>query len=90
MVGGSSNLMSGYFHRMKPNDFKLKSAFGEIEGANIVDWCIDYEELEPYYEKVERVVGVSGEVKKHKFLGGQVIPILLGVPESKYSNKKSV
>lgn len=68
MVGGSSNLMSGYFHRMKPNDFKLKSVFGEIKGANVVDWCIDYEELEPYYEKVERVVGVSGEVKKHKFL----------------------
>lgn len=68
MVGGSSNLMSGYFHRMKPNDFKLKSVFGEIEGANVVDWPISYDELEPYYEKVERVVGVSGVVKKHKFL----------------------
>ena len=68
MVGGSSNLMSGYFHRMKPNDFKLKTVFGAIEGANIVDWAISYEELEPYYEKVERVVGVSGVVKKHKFL----------------------
>jgi choline dehydrogenase-like flavoprotein len=68
MVGGSSNLMSGYFHRMKPNDFKLKSVFGEVKGANIVDWCISYEDLEPYYEKVERVVGVSGEVVKHRFL----------------------
>ena len=68
MVGGSSNLMSGYFHRMKPNDFKLKSVFGKVEGANVVDWCINYEDLEPYYEKVERVVGVSGKVVKHKFL----------------------
>ncbi|MDF1874842.1 GMC family oxidoreductase [Sulfurimonas sp. SAG-AH-194-I05] len=68
MVGGSSNLMSGYFHRMKPNDFKLKSVFGEVKGANVVDWCINYEDLEHYYEKVERVVGVSGEVKKHSFL----------------------
>lgn len=68
MVGGSSNLMSGYFHRMKPNDFKLKSFFGEVKGANVVDWCIDYEELEPYYEKVERVVGVSGKVVQHRFL----------------------
>jgi len=67
MVGGSSNLMSGYFHRMKPNDFRLKSVYGDIEGANIVDWAISYEELEPYYEKVERVVGVSGAVTKHKF-----------------------
>lgn len=68
MLGGSSNLMSGYFHRMKPNDFKLKSVFGEIKGANVVDWCISYADLELYYEKVERVIGVSGDAKKHKFL----------------------
>ena len=68
MLGGSSNLMSGYFHRMKPNDFKLKSVFGEVKGANVVDWCISYEDLEPYYEKVERVIGISGEVVKHSFL----------------------
>ena len=67
MVGGSSNLMSGYFHRMKPNDFRLASVYGEIEGANVVDWAISYEELEPYYTKVEEVVGVSGNVVKHKF-----------------------
>ncbi|WP_345991196.1 GMC family oxidoreductase [Sulfurimonas sp. HSL-1716] len=68
MVGGSSNLMSGYFHRMKPNDFKLLSTYGKIEGANIVDWMIDYKELEPYYDKVEKIVGVSGRVVKHPFL----------------------
>ncbi|WP_321777466.1 GMC family oxidoreductase [Sulfurimonas sp.] len=61
MVGGSSNLMSGYFHKMKPNDFKLRSVYGEIKGANVVDWPISYEELEPYYEKVKEVVGVSGD-----------------------------
>ncbi|MBU0721636.1 GMC family oxidoreductase [bacterium] len=68
MVGGSSNLMSGYFHRMKPDDFRLKSVYGAIEGANIVDWPIGYEDLEAYYEKVERIIGVSGLVKKHAFL----------------------
>ncbi len=61
MVGGSSNLMSGYFHKMKPNDFKLKSVYGEIKGANVEDWPISYEELEPFYEKVKEVVGVSGD-----------------------------
>jgi len=68
MVGGSSNLMSGYFHRMKPVDFKLRSAFGAIEGANVVDWPIDYDMLEPYYDRVEKVVGVSGRVTQHRFL----------------------
>ena len=67
IVGGSSNFMSGYFHRLKPVDFKLKSTFGAIKGANVVDWCIDYSELEAYYEKAERLVGISGEVTPYKF-----------------------
>ncbi len=62
-VGGSSNFMSGYFHRLKPVDFKLRSTFGPIEGANVVDWPIAYEDLEPYYAKVERLVGVSGKAE---------------------------
>jgi len=65
MVGGSSNLMSGYFHRLKPEDFRLLSEFGPIEGANVVDWPISYEDLEPYYAKVEQLVGVSGRVVDH-------------------------
>jgi len=65
VVGGSSNFMSGYFHRLKPIDFRLKSEFGEIKGANVADWPISYDELEPYYAMVEREVGVSGRVVKH-------------------------
>lgn len=65
-VGGSSNFMSAYFHRLKPKDFRLKSEYGAIEGANIVDWPITYDELEPYYAKVEKVIGVSGKVVPHK------------------------
>jgi choline dehydrogenase-like flavoprotein len=68
MVGGSSNLMSGYFHKMHENDFRLKSAYGEIEGANVADWPISLEELEPYYEKVKKVVGVSGDGMEYKAL----------------------
>ncbi|MBL4822167.1 MAG: GMC family oxidoreductase [Colwellia sp.] len=65
VVGGSSNFMSGYFHRLKPIDFRLKTEFGAIAGANIVDWPISYAELEPYYAIVEREVGVSGRVVEH-------------------------
>lgn len=65
MVGGSSNLMSGFFHRLKPKDFRLLSEFGAIEDANIADWPINYEDLEPYYAKVEQEVGISGRVVDH-------------------------
>lgn len=65
VVGGSSNFMSGYFHRLKPVDFRLKSEFGKISGANVADWPISYNDLEPYYAMVEKEVGVSGRVVKH-------------------------
>lgn len=66
-VGGSSNFMSGFFYRLKPEDFRLLSEFGPIEGANIADWPISYDALEPYYTRVEREVGVSGRVVAHPF-----------------------
>jgi len=65
IVGGSSNFMSGMFHRMHPDDFRLKSKYGEIKGANIVDWPISYDELEPYYLKTEDIIGISGKYIKH-------------------------
>ena len=68
LVGGATNLMSGFFHRLKPEDLRLRSEFGPIEGANLVDWPIDYAELEPYYARVEREVGVSGRVVAHPHL----------------------
>ena len=68
VVGGSSNFMSGFFHRMKPNDFKLKSTYANIEGGNVVDWPISYKDLEPYYDKIESLVGISGDAITHPFL----------------------
>jgi choline dehydrogenase-like flavoprotein len=65
LVGGASNLMSGFFLRMKPMDFRLRSEFGPIEGADVADWPIGYEDLEPWYDLVESEVGVSGRVVAH-------------------------
>ena len=67
VVGGSSNFMSGFFYRLKPQDFHLLSEFGPIAGANLADWPITYDELEPYYTMVEHIVGISGRVTPHPF-----------------------
>ncbi len=74
IVGGASNFMSAYFHRLKPEDFRLLSEFGPIEGANIADWPISYDDLEPYYTKVEQVIGVSGKVVEHPNLEPRSTP----------------
>jgi choline dehydrogenase-like flavoprotein len=59
-VGGSSIHWAGVSLRFKPHEFKMKSTNGAIEGANVADWPITYEELEPYYDKAEDKMGVTG------------------------------
>ncbi|HXV39938.1 MAG TPA: GMC family oxidoreductase [Steroidobacteraceae bacterium] len=60
IVGGSSNHFTANFWRLRPVDFKERSLLGDIPGTGFADWPISYEELEPYYTKVEWEVGVSG------------------------------
>ena len=67
VVGGSSNFMSGMLHRMHPDDFRLKSKYGEIKGANVVDWPITYSDMEPYYTLAEELVGISGKYEEHPY-----------------------
>lgn len=59
-VGGSSMHFSGNFWRFRPIDFMEASVRGAIEGTNFVDWPISYEDLEPYYTKVDWEIGLSG------------------------------
>jgi choline dehydrogenase-like flavoprotein len=59
-VGGSSVHFTANFWRFHEIDFIEGSKVGEVPGANLVDWPINYSDLEPYYTKVEWEVGVSG------------------------------
>lgn len=59
-VGGSSVHFSGNFWRFRPIDFMEAGVRGPIAGTNFVDWPIRYEDLEPYYTKVDWEIGVSG------------------------------
>jgi choline dehydrogenase-like flavoprotein len=55
-VGGGTLAWLGVMPRFQPADFKTRSTEGVGE-----DWPIGYEDLRPYYEKVEREFGVAGE-----------------------------
>jgi choline dehydrogenase-like flavoprotein len=59
-VGGSSVHFTANYWRLRPVDFKERSLLGEISGTGFADWPISYEELEPYYSKVDWEIGVSG------------------------------
>ena len=54
-VGGSTLHWSAHFPRLHPSDFRVRSLDGVGE-----DWPLTYDELEPYYDLNDRMVGVSG------------------------------
>lgn len=67
-VGGSSGHYGAVTSRMPPWEFEMRSRIVERYGASalppdttIQDWGITYEELEPYYDRMERAVGVSSQ-----------------------------
>jgi choline dehydrogenase-like flavoprotein len=60
IVGGSSTHFTANYWRFHENDFNERSLLGAIPGTGFADWPITYQELEPYYTKVEWEIGVSG------------------------------
>ena len=67
-VGGTSNHYSMHQWRYLPWNFKTRSETIKRYGAGLipasstlVDWPISYADLEPYYDKVEYDMGVSGK-----------------------------
>lgn len=66
-VGGSSLHWTANFWRMKPLDFNERTTWGNIPGSGFVDWPITYADLEPWYARAERVLGVSGDHTQNPF-----------------------
>jgi choline dehydrogenase-like flavoprotein len=56
-LGGKSLTWNAVAWRLSHRDFKGRS----IDGAG-QDWPIDYDDLAPFYEKIEREVGVCGNL----------------------------
>ncbi len=59
-VGGSTVHWAGYSIRFKDYEFKSRTTYGELTGANLLDWPITLKDLEPYYDKAELKMGVTG------------------------------
>jgi choline dehydrogenase-like flavoprotein len=57
-VGGSTVHYAGFCPRLHPSDFRVRSLDGVA-----ADWPIGYDELEPFYEDMEREYPVSGPAR---------------------------
>ena len=63
-VGGSTMHWQACTPRMLPDDFNIRTKFGQGR-----DWPITYAQLAPYYRLAELELGVSGNVQEQNFHG---------------------
>jgi choline dehydrogenase-like flavoprotein len=81
VLGGTTMHWEGKTPRMLPEDFELGTRFEQG-----VDWPLNYEQIEPFYVRAEKEIGVSADVEDQAFLGinfkpGYVYP-MRGLPLS--------
>lgn len=74
-VGGSIAHYGAWLRRYHPHHFRMRSHIIEKWGTNqvpelstVANWCVNYNELEPYYTEVEHLVGVAGDADQNPFI----------------------
>jgi gluconate 2-dehydrogenase alpha chain len=83
-VGGGLLIWTGSATRFMPSDFRVATeeiarggaarANADLTGYELADWPISYEDLEPYYERFEWELGVSGDAEANPFAGPREKP----------------
>jgi gluconate 2-dehydrogenase alpha chain len=96
-LGGAGSHWNGNTWRLLPYDHKPRSQILERYGRNaipdemtIADYPVSYDELEPYYDKFEKLCGISGKagnLRGQKIDGGNVFE---GPRQNEYPNKPLV
>jgi gluconate 2-dehydrogenase alpha chain len=96
-LGGAGSHWNGNTWRLLPYDHKPRSQIVERYGRTaipaemtIADYPVSYDELEPFYDKFERLCGISGKagnLRGQKIDGGNVFE---GPRQNEYPNKPLV
>ncbi|NGP58436.1 GMC family oxidoreductase [Paenibacillus thiaminolyticus] len=80
-LGGAGIHWNGQYFRFLPYDFEIYTKTVERYGKNkipdgmtIQDWGITYDELEPYFDKFEKMAGISGEQEQNPMVGKRSNP----------------
>ena len=74
-VGGGTFSYGAMAWRFMEQDFRMRSTYGAVAGSTLEDWPISYADLEPYYEKAEWEMGVSGDTSNNIFAAPRSKPL---------------
>ena len=58
-VGGTTTHWAGASLRFQDHEWKAATTYGNVQGANLLDWPIDPREMDDYYTKAEDKLGVT-------------------------------
>jgi len=58
-VGGTTTHWAGASLRFQEHEFRARTTYGDLAGANLMDWPVTLSELEPYYARAEDKMGVT-------------------------------
>lgn len=58
-VGGTTTHWAGASLRIQDHEWKAKTNYGPVQGANLLDWPIDGAEMAPWYDLAEKKLGVT-------------------------------
>jgi gluconate 2-dehydrogenase alpha chain len=80
-LGGAGTHWNGVSFRFLPYDFEIYTKTVERygakkipEGMTIQDWGIKWDEIEPYFDKYEKMAGISGEAEQNPLVGKRSNP----------------
>jgi choline dehydrogenase-like flavoprotein len=59
-VGGGTRVFGAQAWRFAPEDFAMASTYGIPDGSSLADWPVSYADMEPWYDRAEWEIGVSG------------------------------
>ena len=60
-VGGSTMHWTAACPRLQAHEMRARTSYGAVEGTSLADWPISPEELAPFYDRAEDIMGVSGK-----------------------------
>jgi choline dehydrogenase-like flavoprotein len=60
VVGGTTVHWGGCSVRLQEHELRARDVYGNVPGANLLNWPLTPAELEPYYDRAEDKMGVTG------------------------------
>jgi gluconate 2-dehydrogenase alpha chain len=63
LVGGGTVHWDAKVPRFWDIDFQQLSALGPVPGSDLADWPFSYSDIAPYYDEVEKLIGVQGDAQ---------------------------